>query len=286
MLDGRWAQEAVIREAGERREAERQWLAQWRPRLEELRKELQQRSASQRAAAAKSLGAIRDPRAMPAPEAVFFEHSLETALLAIEALAEMPEQEAAQSLVRHAVFSPWPAAREAAAKGLEPRPPESYVPLLLAQLHTPVVSRAAVVPAGSGRLVYRHGFLREGQDQRELLILDTEHRRVALPEGDGRETLVRALGNSWATANAREYTLARQNQVTRVLNDRIVQALLDLGPRLEQGAAAGVGDAGARRDRRCGGGARGPAADGCPHVQRGGCGLPDVFRGPARGPFA
>jgi len=56
-------------------------------------------------------------------------------------------------------------------------------------------------------------------------VLDTQYRRVALSEGNGRDTLRRATRDLLATATSRELSLAQQNNVTRALNDRITTTL-------------------------------------------------------------
>ena len=52
--------------------------------------------------------------AIPAMEAELSTFSRETANLAVAAIAQMPEQDAAESLVRHAVLAPWQEVRDAA----------------------------------------------------------------------------------------------------------------------------------------------------------------------------
>ena len=73
--------------------------------------------------------------------------------------------------------------------------------------------------------MYRHRFLREGQEERQLMVLDTAYRRVALPGGDGWESLGRAWADSLATAASRELNVAQQNLLSEELNRRIARAL-------------------------------------------------------------
>src|SRR5204862_77536 len=49
-------------------------------------------------------------------------------------LARIPHQAATHSLVRHAVWSPWPNVRAEATRRLQWRSPEQYVPLLIEYL--------------------------------------------------------------------------------------------------------------------------------------------------------
>jgi hypothetical protein len=71
----------------------------------------------------------------------------------------------------------------------------------------------------------RHVFVREGQDQTEQLVLETGYRRIAVPGGDGLDTLGRALTNISATGQVRGAAQAWQNLSQQQLNDRIVAVL-------------------------------------------------------------
>ena len=70
-----------------------------------------------------------------------------------------------------------------------------------------------------GRLVYRHTFFREGQDANEQLVLETNYRRIARPDGDANETFGRALGDAVQTSRDREAQAAAQNEFTEQLNE-------------------------------------------------------------------
>lgn len=89
------------------------------------------------------------------------------------------------------MISPHASVRSAAAEQLRQRPRESFVPALLSVLYTPAVSRLAAVQTRDGRLLQRYAVQREGQNHRETLVLDTAFVRVALPGGDGAETMFR-----------------------------------------------------------------------------------------------
>ena len=69
---------------------------------------------------------------------------------------------------------------------------EATVPILLGAMYTPLVSQVGMVPVETGGSPDRDAFSCEGQDQRQLLLLDTRYRRVPLPGGDRLETQSRA----------------------------------------------------------------------------------------------
>jgi hypothetical protein len=104
-------------------------------------------------------------------------------------------------------------------------PKEQYIPVLLASMYSPVTTRFAAAVMPSGRIGYRHAFEREGQSQREVMLLDTEYKRVAYVGGSGRETASRAYTDAAERALALESAVAEQNRQTSVLNDRLAGVL-------------------------------------------------------------
>jgi hypothetical protein len=73
----------------------------------------------------------------------------------------------------------------------------------------------------TGRIGYRHAFLREAQDHHELLLLDTEYRRQALIGGSRGESTARAFVRAGDLARDREQAAAAQNEFTNRVNDRL-----------------------------------------------------------------
>lgn len=224
LVEGQWVEATEVQRQTERQASRRDALEDWREKVLDLRNDLSQTSLGKRNGAAERIRAITSPDAIPALEEILSPHSQTAAMLVVEAIAQMPEQDAVESLIRHAVFSPWPEVRDEASLQLKSRSQECFVPLLMAEMYTPVESRTALAPA-NGRLVYRHAFVREGQDQRQVLFLNSVYRRRVIPGGDGRETLSRALANSFATATWLEQSAQQQNAVTRLLNERITRVL-------------------------------------------------------------
>jgi hypothetical protein len=224
-LEGGWVDEPTLRAAEERARRLQAAFAKWQPRLEKLRDQLSERSQKQREAATAAVKAIDDSEAIPALTSVLGPHSRDSALLVVETLGQMPDLEAAGGLATLAVLSPWAEVRSAAARQLGDRPQDHYVPLMLDAMYTPVVTSTSVVPVRTGGLMYRHQFLREGMDERQLLVLDTRYRRVPMPDGDRRETQNRAWLDSLLTAVSREQAVAQQNSISDLLNRRIADAL-------------------------------------------------------------
>jgi hypothetical protein len=196
-------------------------LAKWLPRLERIRAGLLGRGPASRERAAAELRAIGDPAAIAAMELTFSTASEEAALLMVETFSQMRHADAAAALARQAVFSPWDFVRSTAADNLRGRPLETFVPMLLASMYTQAESQTTLMPGPGGRLVHRHAFYREGQQARQLMVLDTAYQRWALPGGNRAESLARALGDAAATTQLREWQRVMQNVQTEALNERI-----------------------------------------------------------------
>ena len=224
-VGGMWVSLEEIERAQSDSQSDREALAKWRPTIEGIRRDLHRDRDAYRERAREKLLAIDDPDAAVAIERILADDSEPAALLAVEALGAMYRGGATTALARLAVFSPWEQVRGAAAEQLRDRPFDSFVPDMLATMYTPATSRIQLFRGEGGRLVYRHAFVREGQNQREAIVLDTAVRRVAQPGGDRNETMARALFGTSTAAQQRQWTLIRQNEETRRLNDRVIDAL-------------------------------------------------------------
>ncbi len=224
LVSGAWVHEDDVAMAAQRQATTRTAMEKWQPEFVALRRKLGHANLDKRQSAIERLRAITAPDAIPALEEVLASHSERTAKLVVDVLSQMPDEAAILALVRLAILSPWPEVRDEATLQLRTRPREAYIPVLLASMYTPVVTRTAIAPV-DGRLVYAHSFVREGQEQRDVLLLNSEYRRQALPGGDGRETLWRAFMDSARTAATYEQAVQRQNEWTLLLNQRITTVL-------------------------------------------------------------
>ncbi len=142
-LNGTWQTQTALREQEQFLTETQKNLKAWLPRIQKLAQQLQSPRPSISQAAKQDLKAITAREALPALEAVLGEGDLESARLLVEILSKFPSHQAAISLARLAVFSPWKVAREEAVVQLRSRPFGAYVPELLATLHTPVSAKSA-----------------------------------------------------------------------------------------------------------------------------------------------
>jgi hypothetical protein len=109
----------------------------WMPKLKKLKRSIEHGDAEERTTALRELKSIQDPLAIPSLEEVF---GVETGvgLEVVEVLAKMPADEAAVPLARISVESSDPYVRQKAGEALQSRPYETYVPVLVAHLATPI----------------------------------------------------------------------------------------------------------------------------------------------------
>lgn len=218
---GVWMTLDDIREARDRTEAEAKNLAEWRPKLLKIAEGLAHRSQLRREKAKEDLAAIDDPAAILGMELLLSPRSEELSHLVLGTLAKMNDTEAALSIARHGVYSPWDSVRDEASLLLRKYPEDVYIQPMLDSLTTPIDTYVDLFRAGRNRLVYRHMFYRESKQFQELAVMDTVYRRIAVPGGSAAATAARALDDARDRFNQRELTVDEQNAITRKLNERI-----------------------------------------------------------------
>ena len=149
-INGVWMTPTEISEARELSERIQSAMKTWTPKLQLLARQLCSPRTDLQNQARKELLAIDDPDALPVLEAIFSQDSLQSADLLVELLSQMNFVEANRYLARQAVLSPYVTVREAAAGRLKSRPVETYAPLLLESLHTPIQSRVRLFVSQRG----------------------------------------------------------------------------------------------------------------------------------------
>lgn len=208
-------------QAASRRAALRQWL----PKLREVRAGLEHRSPQRRSHALARLNETRDPAAVPAIEDVFGGAAGEVQIAGVGALANISDPAASLALAQVAALGSSQDVRNSAVDALSKRDLDSFVPQLLASLSSPIVSRFLATTLPTGRIGYRHVFAREGQEQVNVMTLDTEFRRIPLIGGNRRETTGRAFDQAADTARQRQEQLAVQNRQIAAMNERLMWVL-------------------------------------------------------------
>jgi len=230
LFDGRWLTEAELYEARQQAAETSTALARWRKQLEKIRAGFAHEKRLNREVAAERLRAIEDPEAVPAIEEALFNVSEPAALAAVDTLAAISAHEAAATLTRWGVFSPWVSVREAAAEALSSRKMDDYVPLLLSALSSPLEVRSELMFSPRGRQFYRFTLTREQQARNEVAVVDTPNLFVAPTAGGwgrGWSPGVMMTGQpdpsmfNWE----QEQNVARLNAATQLRNRRIIEVL-------------------------------------------------------------
>jgi hypothetical protein len=264
-LDMRWQNGQLLtrEQIARQRDQLREWKQSekhWKPRIAKWRRAVAGNDSAKRGAALDEIRGLTAVDAIEPLERVTLgrdayqkEPAAECELIGIalmDALAGIPDQLAADSLVRHALFSPSAETRAAAVEKLKDRALHDYVPLLLSGLAMPIESSFHVKTDPDGSVHYWHSLYREGPEmdweldtrrsavQNDLggrhYTYDVESRTVEVGPPNGakpREQLKKArvassylnrFGNSAAITELR---VRRTNQVTETNNAVIMRVL-------------------------------------------------------------
>lgn len=144
----------------------------WVPEINRLRAKLGSKAFSVRSQARTEIRSIADPFALPALVAALNASDLAESKLLIEAIAGIPSHHAAQQLALQALSNPWGPIREIAADKLRQRQPESWAPLLLASMETPISQQIGFYYDDTG--IHVSQFLsKESQDRRSVAFVDS-----------------------------------------------------------------------------------------------------------------
>jgi len=225
-IDGDWMTYQEIAQAKLRAQQVAAAMRRWEPTLVEIRDGMAHRSQKRRQAVTERLLAIDDSSAIEPIEALLSRHNQQTALLTVDVLSNMNAREASLALARQGVFSPWEEVRYRAAQELASRDLHTFVPELLGAMGSLFQSRAELYRAPNGRLVYRHTCAREGQEQNQLAVFETEYLNAT---GSARSPMAR-VQQVHAARNAliRENAVAQQNVAIHEFNGRVCSVLANV----------------------------------------------------------
>lgn len=174
-LNGRWVLRQTLVDSAKQAEKDSVNLRTWGPKILELVNRIENGSSDVREKAKKDLLASTDEGALIALEVVACSRSEETAKIAIQAMSDVANRQAATLLARQSIISEWASVRDAAAKGLKNCAQPDYVPALLAELQIPVRSITQVIPTGGRSLLYRELLVSENQDAQNIVVRDTNY---------------------------------------------------------------------------------------------------------------
>jgi hypothetical protein len=258
--DGQLMSRPEIEAAREERIETRQASREWQARVAKWQRLLARKSNKNREQTFDEIRAIDDPAAIASMESATLAGSptdespgtwrAEMSLAFITALEGMSDHAATESLVRHALLSPFANVRSSATERLRYRPLHDFVPTLLDSLAAPIQSAFRVVPAVDGSVTYLHSLYREGshadwssQRMRTAVQPIVPQQIGARLAGDGEmlgpqtrtqvvasadDSAVRATQRYAREAAAVEAEVAAANQATALANERILYVLANV----------------------------------------------------------
>jgi hypothetical protein len=262
--DGELKTISQIREARQNSADTKQANRRWATKVAGWMRALADRNEKAPTAVIEEIRAVDDIGAIPAFEDVTLKgpqsaNEKNTAvrrlsLAFVKALNQMHEEEATNSLLRHAVMSWFADVRVEAISELRYRPLADYVPTLLDNFLAPMQTSYRVVNDPDGSTRYLHSVYREGPFEdwayrtertiyqpgsaagfATMLTASVMNREAALPGLSGiGKTPARAVSRAGAARSARNYEreiadgeqkVADANEKTAALNERIVSVL-------------------------------------------------------------
>lgn len=183
-IGGLWVspEQLAVNEAHEA--AEKASIAKYGKRMRELLGDLKSNDKRIRAKGKMELLDLRQPDSILAAEKLLSPSSEPVALVVLDYLANISNTAATMSLARHAAFYPSDEVRREAAIRLQKRDIHDYAPGLLSLLSSPIQSGTQAVFNPRGQFVgLRQTFTREGRDQNQVVVMDSEmtRQRTVLP---------------------------------------------------------------------------------------------------------
>ncbi|MCH8840140.1 MAG: hypothetical protein IH831_05590 [Planctomycetes bacterium] len=166
-----WHKGVLLKEGELKHQFERERLIsrqkkEWKAKVKQLRRALEQGEPEQRLVAKKEIREIRDPAAVPALLEVFQAQSATEAQTAelrgelMASLGKIPAPEAVETLVNNAVFASAQSVRYAAANQLRSKQYAEYLPLLLSELEMPIEVAVSFEAVGN-RIVTSYSYAQE-----------------------------------------------------------------------------------------------------------------------------
>jgi hypothetical protein len=189
----------------------------WMPICERLQHELDHGTDQARAQSAARLREINDPAAIRSMMNVLSiagrlhgleKPSIATNLLLVEVLGNMPQQEATNALLYEVLENPADEVALAVTDALKPRSLQSYVPVLLSKLESPVQGKYQIQTQPDGTIVYEHRYYRQGAQADELLVKEL----CVRPSSPILSTNTPGVAESYQMALAQVTAAAEQNQ--------------------------------------------------------------------------
>lgn len=232
-VGNQWYEPTTVEREGRRQKAAKEAHEHWFPILTKLAPQLRSPDETKREAARAQVLAIRDVGALPDMQAIVGARGAEEQLLVLQAAGSLPEQDATGLIAWLAVDSPAEKVRELATHLLKGRELSDFAPLLVAEMYAPTETKVESTVLPTGSVALRRSFVREGADRVELLVSDARFDPLISPLNQSSDWLtnlfqrvnVAQRGANFATATS-EQTVAEQNRLTQLRNERITAVLV------------------------------------------------------------
>ena len=169
--------------------------------------------------------AIDHPAAIAALEQLLGSKNEATAQLVVDHIAIFPQVEATDSLIRFAVFGPWESVRKSAAQALGSREMYQYVPTMLAEVSSPIISRSQIITGARGGVLHQLTFFRDVQGERQVLEFNSIYNRATPADELSPDVIDQGQRRVASVERQASAAQAAQNQAIDQLNDRIMTAL-------------------------------------------------------------
>ncbi len=114
----------------------------WRPELLSWRRGFERKEETEKNSIRRQLKEIACPELIGLFESILSPANEELSLAVVDAVDNVSDQIATESLIRHAVFSKWRSVRGEATKRLKGRPMHGYVPILIGAMMAPLEFQA------------------------------------------------------------------------------------------------------------------------------------------------
>ena len=238
-IEGRWVTPAQMQAEAHRLYIARRRFDAWAPQIRELHQKFSNKAAKQKAEALESLRKIDDVSSINAIELILANHSPEVSVEVVRKLAQFKETESSLALVRIAMNSRWDATRQMATKALSTRDKYDYVPTLISELVSPIISRVTVIPGARGQVLYRHIYLQKTIDKDIVRQYDTVYQRISSGLTNGNDSLRQTMRDIRRNIPQNEGAKAAQNISAAANNKRITSLLQNaVGVKLGDDVAA------------------------------------------------
>ena len=227
-IEGRWVTPQQMSEEVMQLVVTQKRFDAWREEVLTIRKELDQPSSKRRETAIKKIRKINDASSIPALEVALANYDSDVCKEVIRKLAQFKETESSLALTRLALDSPWFSCRQMATKALAKRDRYQFVPTLLSQMVSPVISRVAVIPGARGQVLYRHIYLQRRMDADVVKQYDTVYQRISSGLTNGSDSLRQTMRDIRRNVPTNERLKARENISVEQNNQRIAKVLTEV----------------------------------------------------------